>query len=151
MMISKLKILSYIRNSEKGFTLIELMTVVMIVVIVSSFAIPIFMRYRAKAMKTEVHSLMGSLWTQEEIYYSGTDTYSDSIADMGFNPITDPKFYENWYIHVYEDVGGISRFIATCSGNLDRDVFLDVWRLTDENRGAFNTFDDVEDVAHPIP
>ena len=152
MSTSKFNILGCLRNREKGFTLIELVIVVMIVVIISSFAIPVFIKYKAKTMKTEARSLLSGIWNHETVYFSSNhDRYSESNSEMGFNPITDPKFYKNWYINVYEDVAGHSRFVATCSGNLDKDVFMDVWRLTDSSRGAINTFDDVEDIEYIIP
>jgi prepilin-type N-terminal cleavage/methylation domain-containing protein len=130
-----------------GFTLIELMIVVMVLAILSSFAIPLYVNYKAGAMQSEARILLEGIWTSEISYYSDKSVYTDNYNLLGANPIEDSKFYKNWELFVYP-LAVPQDFIATCSTNLDRDVFLDTWivssdtTLTDGEK-ILNSFSDV--------
>ncbi|MBN1573518.1 MAG: prepilin-type N-terminal cleavage/methylation domain-containing protein [Deltaproteobacteria bacterium] len=134
-----------ILGDKKGFTLIELMIMVMILTILTSFAIPIFFKYRSQSMQTEATILLASIWTNEVTYFGEKSEFSMENSVLSFDPITDPKFYHNWYINVWDD--GL-HFIATCSTNLDNDIFLDSWRVTDTDKAPFNFYDDISDMSH---
>jgi len=67
---------------KKGFTLIELMTVVIIVGILASAAVPIYRGQIRRAIASEGEALLGSVRTAELVYYSEHDTYLD-VSDGG--------------------------------------------------------------------
>ena len=131
-------------KAKGGFTLVELMIIVMIVTILASFALPVFFRYRSQSMQTEAKILLNGLWTSELAHYGEKSEFSMEDSVTNFNQEEEPKFYKNWYIMVYDD--GL-HFIATCSSNLDDDAFLDVWRITDIDREPVNAFDDVRNIG----
>ena len=137
-------IIKKVLKGERGFTLIELMIVVMIIAILSSFAIPTFLNFRSKAMQSEAKVLLSSLFASETVYFSFNSRYSmdDSMKDS--ISMSEPKFYRNWDIIVYDDD---TRFIATCSTNLDNDAFLDVWRVSDISREPKYNWDDVRNIG----
>ncbi len=54
----------------KGFTLVELVIVIVIVGILSIVAVPIYRGYTRKAMGTEAKSLLGSIQTAQKVYYA---------------------------------------------------------------------------------
>ena len=73
-------------NSEGGFTLIELMVVVMIIAILVGIAIPAFLGARKRAQDTAVKSnLRNGLSTAQTIF---TDNQAYFGVAAGANPIT---------------------------------------------------------------
>ncbi len=71
---------------RRGFTLIELMIVVAIIGILSSIAIPNFLKFQARSKQSEVKANLKSVFTAEKAYYQEKDTYSPNINDVGFSP-----------------------------------------------------------------
>ncbi len=129
-----------------GFTLIELMIVVMILVILTSFAMPLLFKYRAQTIQSEARVLMSGVYTSQIAYYGENSIFSSDPNILNFDPVRDTKFYKEWYIFTYPiDVN--DHFIATCSTNLDTDAFRDVWELTDAERNPLNLFNDLNDTG----
>jgi prepilin-type N-terminal cleavage/methylation domain-containing protein len=139
-------------QDERGFTLIELMVVTMILAIITSFAIPLFLRYRSQTMQSEARVLLNGVWTSEIAYYGEFSEFSVDPEVLTFDPILDTKFYRDWYINEYTDPGDNSHhFIVTCSANIDTDVFRDRWIVTDNDRQPWNNWDDISDSEDPYP
>ena len=57
-------------KKSKGFTLVELIIVIVIVGILSIVAVPIYRGYTKKAIATEAKALLGSIATAEKVYYA---------------------------------------------------------------------------------
>lgn len=55
---------------KKGFTLVELVIVIIIVGILSIVAVPIYRGYTDRAKETEGKALLGSINTSEKVYYA---------------------------------------------------------------------------------
>ena len=71
------------RNQQKGFSLIELLIVVAILLIIAAFAIPNFMRSKISANQA---SAVGSLRTLNDACVSYSTTYSQfptALTDLG--------------------------------------------------------------------
>ena len=64
------------KAGERGFTLVELLTVVSIVGILSAIAIPQFSEYRARAYDARAESDLRNLVSSEEAYYSIHEAYA---------------------------------------------------------------------------
>ena len=62
-------------NNRKGFTLIELMIVVVIIGILAALAIPRFFRSTGKAKKSEAKTVLKHLYQMERMYYQEFDNY----------------------------------------------------------------------------
>src|SRR5438874_7835200 len=85
------------RQSEEGFTLIELMVVVLIIAILLAIAIPSFLGARGKAQDRAAQSNARNALTAEKTYYTDNQQYVDAssaanIALMkGIEPSLDYK------------------------------------------------------------
>jgi type II secretion system protein G len=62
-------------HSRKGFTLIELMIVVVIIGILAALAIPRFMQATTKSKQTEAKQLLKQIYTMERAYRQENGTY----------------------------------------------------------------------------
>ena len=69
-------------SNTRGFTLIELMIVVVIVGILSSFAIPRFMGTTNRAKQTEADPILREIYTLQERHRARTGTYAANIGDL---------------------------------------------------------------------
>ena len=79
-----------LRNS-KGFTLIELMIVVVIIGILAALAIPRFTQASARAKEKEADGILKQIYTLENAYYANNGAYAASSADLqtvGWDPTT---------------------------------------------------------------
>jgi prepilin-type N-terminal cleavage/methylation domain-containing protein len=72
---------------SRGFTLLELLIVIVIIGILAAVLIPRFANSREKAFVSAMKSDLRNLATAEESYYYDYATYAPSLAVLGtFNP-----------------------------------------------------------------
>ena len=83
-------------HSKKGFTLVELMVVVIIVGILAAVAVPLYRANLNRAASSEGVALLGSIRTAQRVYYAEHDTYTASWADLGGNAadLADNKYFQ---------------------------------------------------------
>lgn len=69
---------------EKGFTLVELLVVIIIIGILASLAIPRFGKTADRAMETEAKLMLSQIQKLESVYYLEHKTYTKSLEKIGF-------------------------------------------------------------------
>lgn len=69
-------------HSDEGFTLVELMVVVLIIAILMAIAIPTFLGARQKAQDRAAQSNLRNALTAEKVYYVDNETYTNTVADI---------------------------------------------------------------------
>ena len=69
-------------QDEKGFTLIELMVVVLIIAILIAIAIPTFLGARKKAQDRAAQSDVRNALTAEKTHYTDAQAYTESSTDL---------------------------------------------------------------------
>jgi type IV pilus assembly protein PilE len=83
---------SKFHNRQKGFTLIELMIVVVIIGILAALAIPRFMSATVRAKQSEVQTILKQIYTLERTYRQRTGAYTADLTAIGFNVPTQAKY-----------------------------------------------------------
>ena len=66
-----------------GFTLIELMIVVVIIAFLAALAVPQYFKYQAKARQAEVAVMLASLHTAMQAYYAEHGEYTNVLSGEG--------------------------------------------------------------------
>jgi type IV pilus assembly protein PilA len=69
-------------RDEEGFTLIELMVVVLIIAILIAIAIPTFLGARRRAQDRQAQSNLRNALTAEKTYYSDKQAYTSTSSDL---------------------------------------------------------------------
>jgi type IV pilus assembly protein PilA len=75
------------RDEEQGFTLIELMVVVLIIAILIAIAIPTFLGARQRAQDRAAQSDLRNGLTAEKTVYTDSQTYSNDTSTAGMKGI----------------------------------------------------------------
>ena len=115
---------SKLQRNQKGFTLIELMIVVVIIGILAALAIPRFMAATGKAKKSEAKSVLKQIYVLERAYYQEYDAYISFADDadceaLGFQQPVEAKSRYNY--NVVALAGPPATFTATATEETDAD------------------------------
>jgi type IV pilus assembly protein PilE len=72
------------RRQNKGFTLVELMAVVLIAAVLLSIAVPLYMQQVRKGRRTDAKTAVMDLAGREERMFSTTNAYSSDPTQLGY-------------------------------------------------------------------
>ena len=96
---------------KKGFTLVELVIVIIIVGILSIVAVPIYKGYTDRAKESEGKALLGSINTSQKVYfaehnafYGPVETATDNIKDLSIDARAN-KYYRTFTLAVSNVAG----------------------------------------------
>ena len=80
-------------NRRRGFTLIELVIVLLLIGILSGLAIHTYRMMINKARMTQAKTVLHHLTKTEAIYFTEHDVYTDNVILLDFDPVKYP-FYQ---------------------------------------------------------
>jgi prepilin-type N-terminal cleavage/methylation domain-containing protein len=135
------------KEMKKGFTLIELMIVVVIIGILAAMALPRFMRVAAKSKQTEAKGILKQIYTMQEAYFSANESYclngvtASALAPVAYAQIHVEVMLPARYSYVMT-IPSHNRFVCTATANIDDDATVDTWTI-DDTGALINTVDDV--------
>jgi len=68
--------------ANKGFTLIEMMIIVVIIGILAAIAFPSYDEYVKRGNRSEGHALLSDAAARQERYYSQNNSYADTLTKL---------------------------------------------------------------------
>ena len=122
-------------HNRKGFTLIELMIVVVIIGILAALAIPRFMQATTKSKQSEAKQILKQIYTMQRAYRQEYNTYGDNglafgtgvggtFVDIGVEIQTSA-------LYTYTMTAAIDAFSCVATADLDDDPAIDTWTITE--------------------
>jgi type IV pilus assembly protein PilA len=90
-----MKIRTFVQ-SQKGFSLVELMVVVSIIGILAAIAIPNFQRFTAKAKQGEAKSNLAAVYSAERAFQAEWGTYTSGFNNVGYRPSGYVRYAHGW-------------------------------------------------------
>jgi len=137
-----------LQRNQKGFTLIELMIVVVIIGILAALAIPRFMASTTRSKQSEAKEILKQIYTMERAYRQEYDTYwGNGIAADAANPTNFSRIGVEVMPtarYTYSIVCDATTFTITgtvANPGLDDDAAPDTWTI-DQNGNLVCTSDD---------
>jgi prepilin-type N-terminal cleavage/methylation domain-containing protein len=118
-----------LRNREKGFTLVELMVVVAIILILASIGMYAYQRSLAYAKETVCKTNLRALKNAVEMYVSENEAFPASLGQLK------PEYLEKAYAEAMEDRGWVKR---VC-------FFLAKFDTSDHAYAQFLTYENLKD------
>ena len=95
------------KSKRKGFTIIELMIVVLMISVISAIAVPTYFRATEKTRSSEAINLLGVIAKAEQRNKLQTHEYTDKISelDIDLKPYTEATATDSKFDTQYFDVG----------------------------------------------
>jgi len=70
------------RKNEKGFTLIEMLIVVVIVAILAAISVPIYVEYVKTARASDAKTTINAIWQAAQVYYQDKGEWPNTVEDL---------------------------------------------------------------------
>lgn len=120
---------------NQGFSLVELMTVVGIIGVLSALAVPRLQIFMAKAKQSEAKTSLSALYSLQEAYYGDAGAYSASTAAVGWVAPAGARYTLTTTVaNLGTATSGTAGATSICKGQAGADV----WTM-DANKTLTNT------------
>ena len=121
----------------KGFSLIEVMIVVVIIGILAALAYPNLQNYLMRTRQTEAKTNLSAIYTAQKIYFSIQGQYANELTSLDISIGSGEDA-----VYSYSVTGNSNSFTATAQGNLNADSALDTWTIN-QDKLLQNTINDI--------
>ncbi len=103
------------RCQQQGFTLIEVMIVVVIIASLAAFAYPAYQEQIRKSKRTDAYSALLRMADNQEKFYIANSTYSGNPANLGLAAAGDGLFYSPEGQYRLTAAGNANTFTVTAT------------------------------------
>lgn len=119
---------------EDGFSLTELLVVIVVIGILIMLALPQFSSVVTKAKETEAKSMLKHLDALEQAYYYEKDTYTTDLAALGFGQEKLVTAGGNARYKIEVTKANTFNYLATATAvvDFDKDGILNVWTVNQD-------------------
>jgi type IV pilus assembly protein PilE len=112
-------------KGRKGFTILELMIVGVVLGILAGIAIPVYLTYLKRAKQVEAPVALTEIKRLESMYFAFSGAYG-RLDEIGFHPGVALRYY-NVTLEITP-----AGFKASATANLDSDDDQDIWTITQD-------------------
>jgi type IV pilus assembly protein PilE len=130
-------------RDESGYTLTELMIVLVVIGILTLIALPKFMGVATKAKMTEAKTQLNHLHTLQKAHYFERDVYASRLSAVGFeqSPLVTNGGTARYRIEI-EDASR-AQYVATATAvvDFDNDGTYNVWQVDQSGQITQRTAD----------
>lgn len=118
-------------RDEDGYTLTELMIVLVVIGILTLIALPKFMSVTTKAKMTEAKTQLKHLHTLQKAYYYERDVYADQLSKVGFEQSALISDGGNARYEIKIEEASQSQYTAVAKAvvDYDNDGTMNVWEV----------------------
>jgi type IV pilus assembly protein PilE len=125
------KTLKRFLQNDRGFSLTELLVVIVIIGILAALALPKFITVITRAKATEAKLMLKQVYQLQQTYYMEHDVYADHLAAIGFE--AEQLKTEGGTARYQIEMTDVSPtgFTATATAviDFDKDGTLNIWQV----------------------
>ena len=115
------------RSASRGFTLIEITIVLLLIGILASIAIYTYGRMINKARMTQAKTVLSHLTRTENIFFTEHDVYTDNVILLDFDPVKYPYYQVSVVLdNDAKDYTGFATGVGVMAG--------DLWTITKDGQ-----------------
>jgi len=105
-----------LNRKRKGFTLIEILVVVVIIAILAAISVPIYIEYVAGARASDAQSQIGAIYNASKMFYMDRDRWPTNVEELQeFGYLTmDEAVQRKWEF----SLNGQETIVATSTGEM---------------------------------
>lgn len=127
--------MSMLRN-RKGFTLVELMVVVIIVLVLAGIAVPVYIHYIQEGKKSEGYAVIDSVVSGALVFFQKNNTYTGGTVALWLaaDDVANAQYF-TYAISGQDDEGFVVTATAVASEGLPEDAEI-VWTQSGADASA---------------